>query len=306
MRATIYVFLMLAVSCLFCSGCAQTNAGTNNSSSNYLMPAPDGSTKEELVAFLESAANYTKEKGQEEAVRAFNDPKGMFIRKDLYVFAYDFNGTTLAHPYRPDLVGKNNINLTDTNGVPIIKNMMVVAMRGKGFSYYVWPNPAHENKEELKLTYVLKVSDNLWLGAGIYLAGRTPYFSPEAREDLTAFVKDAREFALVNGKQKALNAFNDPQGKFIKGDRYVFAYDFNSNTLALPFAPALIGTNRLDTKDPNGVSIGQDKAALARTGSGLYYYLYPDPAENMAVKLKLSYLTKVDDTWWLGSGIYAS
>lgn len=38
--------------------------------------------------------------------------------------------------------------------------------------------------------------------------------------------------------------------------------------------------------------------------SGQTYYLYPNPKENMREELKLSYTTKVDDTWYMGAGIY--
>jgi polar amino acid transport system substrate-binding protein len=44
---------------------------------------------------------------------------------------------------------------------------------------------------------------------------------------------------------------------------------------------------------------------IARIGDGFLYYIYPDPSRNMTLALKLSYVTKVDDTWFLGSGIYA-
>jgi polar amino acid transport system substrate-binding protein len=142
----------------------------NGESSPCIMPSPDGSTEEDLVAFVEEAVAYVREKGQDEAIRAFNDSDGIFIKNEMYIWAYDFNGTTLAHPYRPDLVGNNNINLTDINGVPIIKNMMMIAEKGQGFLYYVWPNPRHNNKDEFKLTYVMKANDNLWVGSGIYLA----------------------------------------------------------------------------------------------------------------------------------------
>jgi len=296
--------IILVVS--FSGSCYAVTVLVNSSdSSRYTMPSPDGSTREDLVAFIEEAVSYVQENGQDEAIRAFNDSEGKFVKRDLYVFAYDFNGMTLANPYRPDFVGRNNINLTDQNGVGIIKDLTIVADRGKGFSYYIWPNIAHENKEELKLAYVERVNDALWVGAGIYLAGPVPYFGPEDREGLIAFVKDARDFALQNGKQSALEEFNNRSGRFVKGSSYIFAYDFDGNTLALPFQPDLIGTNRLDAKDANGVSFCQDLTALARNGSGLYYLLYPDPTENMTVKLKLDYVMKVDDTWFLGSGIYA-
>jgi cytochrome c len=44
---------------------------------------------------------------------------------------------------------------------------------------------------------------------------------------------------------------------------------------------------------------------MAGMGSGFNYYIYPDPSRNMTQALKLSYVANIDDTWFLGSGIYA-
>jgi hypothetical protein len=50
---------------------------------------------------------------------------------------------------------------------------------------------------------------------------------PEAREELIAFVNEAKDFVLAQGKDKALGVFNDPKGKFVRGELYIIAYDFN-------------------------------------------------------------------------------
>jgi len=149
------------------------------------------------------------------------------------------------------------------------------------------------------------VDEELWLGAGDYLPVQAPIFRNESREGLVAFVNGARDFALNTTQEEALKAFNDKNGTFVEGDLYIFAYDFAGNTLALPTQPELIGTNRIDDKDANGVEFIRDMIALAQSEGGFTYYLYPNPARNMTQGLKLSYVTKVDDTWWLGSGIYA-
>jgi signal transduction histidine kinase len=274
--------------------------------SPYLTPVADDSAREELVAFLDEAKEYVLNNGRDEALEAFGDPAGEFVRGDLYVFAYDFNGTLLAHPYLPELVGRNNLDLVDTNGVPMIKNLMKVAERGGGFFYNVYPNPAAENAEELKLVRVLKVDDDLWIGSGIYLSAQPPGFSLQDREALAAFVGEALNYSLENGREKALAAFNDPAGEFVRDDLYIFAYDFNGTVLALPFQPEIVGLNRIEVEDANGVAFVQDFISLAMEGSGESYYLYPNPAENMTEELKLSRVEKVDDTWWLGAGIYGS
>lgn len=257
--------------------------------------------REELISFVNEARDFVVEQGKEKALQIFNNPKGKFVRGELYIIAYDFNGTRLAHPYMPKTIGENALNVTDPNGVATVRNMREVAKRGGGFTYYIWPNPAHSNSKELKLTYVRKVDEGLWLGAGIYLTGQTPSITNESREDLVAFVDGAREFALNTTKGVTLKTFNDKNGKFVGGNRYIFAYDFAGNALALPTQQDLIGKNRIDVKDSNGVEFIRNMIAVAQSGDGFIYYVYPDPAKNTTPGLKLSYIMKVDDAWWLGA-----
>jgi signal transduction histidine kinase len=259
----------------------------------------------DLVSFVDKAVTYAKTNGKEKAIAEINNSKGEFVNGSLYVFAVDFNGVALAHPKRPDFIGKNQLGLQDTNGAAFFKNMLAVAKYGEGFVYYVFANPAHDNKQELKLTYVKKMDDSWWAGAGTYLSDIPADFSAESRNNLTSFVEAAAKYAKDNGKDNALKVFNDKNGTFFKNGLYVFAYDFTGNTLAAPTQPNLLGTNRIDAQDPNGVKYIRDMADLAKGGSGFTYYIYADPTKNMAQRLKLSYVMKVDDNWWVGAGLYA-
>jgi len=179
-----------------------------------------------------------------------------------------------------------------------------LAKRGGGFMYLVFQNPVHENREELKLVYLKKVDDSLWLGSGTYLSNISASFGQSERDGLVAYVDEALQLAHENGKEKALDAFNDPKGNFTRDGRYIFAYDYDGRTLALPYQPELIGANRIDAKDPSGVDFVSQAIDAAKTGSGYNYYVYPDASRNMTPALKLSYVVNVDDTWFLGSGIY--
>jgi polar amino acid transport system substrate-binding protein len=281
-------------------GWAATSDG--NESSAYILE-PEAS--EDLISFVNEARDFVIEQGKDKAIEIFNDPKGKFVRGGHYIIAYDFNGTCLAHPYEPSMIGKNVLDVTDSNGVAFKRNMREVAKRGSGFAYYIWPNPSHSYAEELKITYVLKVDEEMWLAAGTYLNVHTPIFRNESREDLVSYVEGARSFALNTSKEEAVKTFNDINSSYVLGNRYIIAYDFAGNCLVHPIRPELIGKNRIDAKDPNGVEQVRDMIALAQNGDGFTYYLYPDPAENMTQGFKLSYITKVDDTWWLGAGIYA-
>lgn len=150
------------------------------------------------------------------------------------------------------------------------------------------------------------MDEGLWLASGAYLPGETPVFSKESREDLVAFVQGAKDFYLNTTKGDALETFNDISSEFVNGNRYIAAYDFDGNLLAHPFRPEFIGKNRIEVKDINGVELVKDMMALAQSGGGFTYYFYADPAKNMTQGFKLAYVMKVDDTWWLGSGIYTS
>jgi len=258
-----------------------------------------------LTAFLDEATAYVRDVGQEKALVEFNNRSGRFVRGDLYIYAYDFNGTNLAHPIRPDLVRRDQRGLVDINGVAMIKNELALANDGGGLMYLVFQNPLHDDREELKLTYIKNVDANLWLGSGIYLSSIPASLGQNERDELVAFVDEAVRFAHENGKERALQAFSDPKGNFSRGELYIYAYDYDGLTLAHPYQPDLIGKNRINARDPNGIKINQQAVNAAKFGNGFFYYIYPDPFQNMTQVLKLGYVADVDGTWYLGSGIYA-
>lgn len=301
----VYAILFLLGAVISPGICAAAASG-NNSSNASIAAASAGTSHADLIAFVDNAVAYAKANGKEMAIKEFNNNKStQFIKGELYIFAVDFNGTTIAHPYRPDFVGKSQMSLNDTNGVPFFKNMATVANRGNGSVYYVFANPAHNKKPELKLTYVEKVDNGWWLGAGTYLSNMSANFSQASRNNLTSFVNSAANYAKEYGKNKALKEFNDKNGTFFKGGLYVFAYDFNGTTLAAPTQPNLLGTNRINVTDPNGVKLVRDMGDLAKGGKGFTYYIYADPTKNMMQRLKLSCVENVDNTWFLGAGQYA-
>ena len=257
----------------------------------------------EVVAFVDEGVTYVNNNGVEKALEEFNNPTGSFVRGDLYIFAYDFNGTCIAHPINPSLVGQTG--LSDINGVDVVGRELALAKRGGGTMYIVFPNPARDGKEELKQLYIENVNDSLYLGSGLYLSNISASFDQEERDELVSYVDEALQFSQENGKEKALEVFNDAEGNFTRDGRYIFAYDYDGQSLALPYQPELVGTNRFDAQDPNGVYFIQQVVDVAKMGNGSLYYIYPDPERNMANTLKLSYVVDVDGTWLLGSGIYA-
>jgi polar amino acid transport system substrate-binding protein len=121
--------------------------------------------------------------------------------------------------------------------------------------------------------------------------------------ELMTFVQSAAAHAHVVGELQAIKDFMDLEGPWVRGETYIFAHDFNGTTLSLPYLPSAVGTNRLSIQDAEGRYINRDMQAIAMNGSGFYQYLYRNPVTNQT-EPKVSYVMKVDDTWWLGSGIY--
>ena len=176
-----------------------------------------------LTRFVESASAYAREQGREKALFEFNNPTGDFIEGDLYVFAYEMNGTVIALPYQPALLGTDRSLVSDPNGVEFITRMAELAKEGGGYVYYIYPNPADNYQDEFKISYVLPVDDQWFVGAGIYIPDLPAKFNTSERDTLVERVKQARRYAEVQGRAKAIADFNDLNGTFANGTRYIFA-----------------------------------------------------------------------------------
>jgi cytochrome c len=143
--------------------------GCGSSKTQGQTTTPQGKilTRQQVVDFVNEAIRYAREKGRADAVAEFNNPKGKFVRGELYIYAYDWNGVALANGGNPALAGKNLIDMTDPNGVKVIQELIKVARTGGGWVSYSWPYPKTTINEP-KLGYADRVDDTWWLGSGMY------------------------------------------------------------------------------------------------------------------------------------------
>lgn len=130
--------------------------------------AADRGTQEEAVAFVKKAGDFLKKNGKEKAFEEFNNPKGQFIDRDLYIFAFLANGDGIerANGANKKVVGKYLMDMKDADGKYLIRDIIETGKSGKGWVDYKWTNPisgAIENKR----TYVEKFDDVL-IGCGVY------------------------------------------------------------------------------------------------------------------------------------------
>ncbi|MCX6689082.1 MAG: cache domain-containing protein, partial [Methanoregula sp.] len=272
-------------------------------------PVNTMATQEELVAFVNSAVAYAHAMGKEKALAEFSNPNGSFVKGELYIYAYDFDGLTIAHPFNPEKIGINRINEKDAQGNLFIKNLRDAAQNGTGFVTFYYINPAHNRTVEQKLGYVKKVDDNWWLGSGIYQppgTGPAALGTSRTPDGIRVFVDAAATYARANGKETALAAFNNRTGPFVSGDLYVYALDYNGICLALPFQPNMIGVNFSPLNDATGQKYTQTEIALVINCGGFICYMYPNPSMKLTPEPKISSVTRVDDTYWIGAGNYIS
>jgi cytochrome c len=129
-----------------------------------LAHAGDRGTLEEAKAMSLRAADLLRQEGPDKAFPVFNDKAGEFHDRDLYVMVYDNTGLNVAHGANAALIGKQLIDLKDTDGKPLIREL--VSVEDQGFVEYKWPNPITK-KIEQKATYVVRVGDYL-VGVGAY------------------------------------------------------------------------------------------------------------------------------------------
>jgi polar amino acid transport system substrate-binding protein len=123
--------------------------------------------------------------------------------------------------------------------------------------------------------------------------------------DLTKIVKEAVAFAREKGKEAAIAAFNDPQGRFVQDGVYIFAEGYDGTALAEPFEHAFVGTNIRNMTDRYGVPLVRHLEETAGYGIGYVSYDYPNPKNNGAIEPKLSVVADVDGTYYVGAGAYA-
>lgn len=129
--------------------------------------ADDRGTLDEAKAMAEKASAHMMEVGPEKAMADFNDPKGGYQDRDLYVWVYTADGKIVCIPGIPALLNRDATTLKDGDGKEYGKAVLEIARTtGKGWLDLRITNPVTK-KIEAKRSYVIKTGDYI-LGVGAY------------------------------------------------------------------------------------------------------------------------------------------
>jgi len=175
-----------------------------------------------------------------------------FINGELYLFLYDIKGSVIAHGQEPSLLWKNLYNAKDGLGSLYIQNMIKKAQEGGGWVTYEW-------RGAMKVAYVKLVNK----AGKAYIIG-TGYYPHSKSDTVVGLVKGAVALfnQIIGGGRPVEEAFSDlsyPLSKrFVVGDLYLYALDFNGLIRAQGDRPGLIGSNAWLSKDPTGKLVNQE------------------------------------------------
>jgi len=181
------------------------------------------------LLLVTDAAELVRNKG-EVAFSDFRDTDSRWRQGESYIFVLDPEGNMLVHP-DPTLEGRNQLDLKDVNGKPIIRGLIEAAMaipgKPEGWYHYEWPIP-DKLLPQWKSSFVRLVTapsgKNYIIGSGMYNDYMERLFVVDAVKNAVAQIEQhgARAFPL----------FHDRKGPFIAKDEYIFVYDMNGVNLA--------------------------------------------------------------------------
>ena len=135
----------------------------------YLKAQSDSMGPAQAQTLLDRAVSFLEREGPKRAFDAFNDPKGGFVARELYVFVFDMKGRYMASGANPALTGTDAISLRDAEGKELVREMINLAQAADGGEVdYVWLNRV-ENKVEHKRSLIRRVGDYI-VGVGYYLS----------------------------------------------------------------------------------------------------------------------------------------
>ncbi len=202
-----------------------------------------------------------------------------------YYFMTSLDGTELLFADKPEIEGKNLLNLQDTQGKFVIRDMIEIARQsGEGFYHYHWTKPGATGDNFEKFSFVKFIEPlNCFVGAGLYI------------DDIEASIK-----------QRLLS--NISRIRFGK-EGYIFVNSLDGD--ALVSNGKLVSEKKklweIFNTNPEKVKELFDKeykAASTSDGDYIYYSLSKLNSPG-TLSPKTSFILGIQDFQWLvGAGVY--
>lgn len=177
MKRTIIPIIMLAFCMSLLAEGADTNVPVSGLQEDNIVSGSVTALREDRTKYgspleakimVEDAVDYMQKVDHEKAFLDFRKKEGRFRIKDLYLFVIDMDGNVLCHGGEEALIGTNVIDLKDSAGKYFIKEFIkLMKDSNNGWKEYYWRN-YETQKVEIKLTYLKKFNENIFIGCGAY------------------------------------------------------------------------------------------------------------------------------------------
>ncbi len=120
-------------------------------------------------------------------------------------------------------------------------------------------------------------------------------------EEAKALLNEAVAFYETNGEDKTFAEIDKRNGKFVRGELYIFVYDSDGVIVAHGADSSLIGTSKMNEPDENGKFYAREVMQVGKSG-GSVDYVWLNPATG-TIQPKTSYIILVDG-YRFGCGVY--
>ncbi len=220
------------------------------------------------------------------AFPVFHDTAGPYFAKDAYIFVIDQHGVDLVNPAFPNLEGRNILDLKDSQGKYLIREMFkAIEKNSFGWVDYLWPKPG-ESASTLKSTYVGKAKfGDSWVlvGCGVYLSDAPKSVAKHKKMTAPELMLLVRDAAMVLEQQgeNAFPEFRKKGTKWFHDDTYFFVWTMEGVRVLHAAEPEIEGESVVDLKDIRDRPLGKMmlEAGASPSGEGWVHYLYPVPGD---------------------------
>jgi methyl-accepting chemotaxis protein len=127
-----------------------------------------------------------------------------------------------------------------------------------------------------------------------------------SRQSCMAWAKDASDYVVAVGVEKAAQEFSRKGGKFHNQDLFIVLTNLDGFVQAHGGEPQLVGKNAMDLKDAKGFQFVKEQARLIRShGSGWVDFYIRNPSTNKPA-IKHNFVLAVPNTdCWVSCGVFS-
>ena len=202
-----------------------------------------------------------------------------------YFFITALDGTAMLFADKPQLEGRNILQVRDSSGKYVVRDMQEIAQRkGEGWCQYLWSKPGMSGVDHKKISFIKLFKPFGWfIGTGLYVSDVEKNIQDELLDEISAIRFDKNGYIFVN--TTAGDAL------IVAGKRYS-------------------GAKKLWQVFPDKAQRLKEIFALelkaARNPAGDYiHYTFPKPADPGTEAPKVSFIAKDDHwNWIIGAGVY--